>query len=224
MSQPKSQLDTFRAWAGRSSDISYYLNAHHVDFSVWALADRARPLSVRASAATGWADARGIPTEDTITLSVDWENRESGNKATAIYTASWIAPRADVHSQQRFFYMGHLGEVQIDQAHRGYTLSTDATGFGSVNPLFMKYTPDADGYFAGQAGYGYRSIEAFIDAVLAIEQQRAKPNDFHGRLATIQDVPLVTAILEAGRRSLDAGGAVIALGYEASDVRGLRQV
>ena len=26
MSQPKHQLDTFRAWAGRSSDISYYLN------------------------------------------------------------------------------------------------------------------------------------------------------------------------------------------------------
>ena len=27
MSQPKSQLVTFRAWAGTSSDISYYLNS-----------------------------------------------------------------------------------------------------------------------------------------------------------------------------------------------------
>lgn len=26
----------------------------------------------------------------------------------------------------------------------------------SVNPLFMKYTPDRDGRFAGQSGYGYR--------------------------------------------------------------------
>jgi len=25
MSQPKHQLETFRAWAGKSSDISYYL-------------------------------------------------------------------------------------------------------------------------------------------------------------------------------------------------------
>ena len=25
MSQPKLQLETFRAWAGKSSDISYYL-------------------------------------------------------------------------------------------------------------------------------------------------------------------------------------------------------
>ncbi len=29
MSQPKHQLDTFRSWAGKSSDISYYLNSHH---------------------------------------------------------------------------------------------------------------------------------------------------------------------------------------------------
>jgi len=30
MSQPKSQLQTFSAWAGVDSDISYYLNSHHV--------------------------------------------------------------------------------------------------------------------------------------------------------------------------------------------------
>ena len=32
----------------------------------------------------------------------------------------------------------------------------------------MKYAPDADGYFAGQSGYGYRSIEDFVNAALAI--------------------------------------------------------
>ncbi|KLU90050.1 D-galacturonic acid reductase [Magnaporthiopsis poae ATCC 64411] len=31
MSQPKFQLETFKAWAGVESDISYYLNSHHVD-------------------------------------------------------------------------------------------------------------------------------------------------------------------------------------------------
>jgi D-galacturonate reductase len=35
MSQPKFQLDTFRAWAGKSSDISYYLNSHHIDVHCW---------------------------------------------------------------------------------------------------------------------------------------------------------------------------------------------
>jgi len=31
MSQLKSQLETFKAWAGKDNDISYYLNSHHVD-------------------------------------------------------------------------------------------------------------------------------------------------------------------------------------------------
>lgn len=214
MSQPKSQLNTFRAWAGKSSDISYYLNAHHIDFNVWSVAHRARPTVVRASAATGVAHSMDIPTEDTITLTVDWENIKSGNRATAIYTSSWIAPKADVHSQQRFFFMGHSGEVTIDQAHRGYSLAVDDEGFSSPNPLFMKFTPDADGYFSGQNGYGYRSIEVFLRAAEEVRQGRAKPDDFNGKLATASDTLLCTAILEAGRRSLDAGGKAISIDYD----------
>lgn len=62
-------------------------------------------------------------------------------RGTAVYTSSWVAPKADVHSQQRFFYMGQKGEINVDQAHRGYTVAKDGDGFRSVNPLFMKYTP-----------------------------------------------------------------------------------
>lgn len=62
-------------------------------------------------------------------------------RGTAVYTSSWVAPKADVHSQQRFFYMGQKGEISVDQAHRGYTVAKDGDGFKSVNPLFMKYTP-----------------------------------------------------------------------------------
>lgn len=217
MSQPKSQLDTFRNWAGRSSDISYYLNAHHIDFNAWAVSSFARPVRVRASAATGWATDAGIPTEDTITLAVDWKNTSSGNQATALYTSSWIAPRSDVHSQQRFFYMGHHGEVTVDQAHRGYTLATDEEGFRSANPLFMKYTPDADGRFAGQSGYGYRSIADFVEAATAIRDGSRSVESFNGQLATIQDTLLVTAILEAGRLSLDQDGRTITIDYDAQD-------
>jgi D-galacturonate reductase len=206
MSQPKYQLQTFRSWAGRSSDISYYLNAHHIDFNVWSVGHLARPLSVTALASTGVAKREGIDAEDTITLGVQWENIQSGSLASAFYTASWIAPKSDVHSQQRFYYLGQKGELQIDQAHRGYSLATDAAGFSSPNPLFMKYTPDAQGYFSGQSGYGYRSIEAFVDAVAQIRGRLAKPEEFRGGLATVDDTVLVTAILEAGRRSLDSGG------------------
>ena len=34
-----------------------------------------------------------------------------------------------------------VGELSVDQAHRGYTTTTDAEGHKSVNPLFMKYLP-----------------------------------------------------------------------------------
>ncbi len=70
----------------------------------------------------------------------------------------------------------------------------------------MKYTPDADGFFAGQTGYGYRSIEDFVEAAIAIRAGNANPASFRGKLATVQDTALVTAILEGGRESLDSGG------------------
>jgi D-galacturonate reductase len=216
MSQPKSQLDTFRSWAGKSSDISYYLNAHHVDFHLWCVQPFARPVAVSALASTGVAQGLGIPTEDTITLCVTWENTPSGNRGTALYTATWIAPKSDVHSQQRFFYMGQQGEVQVDQAHRGYSQATDQAGFASLNPLFMKYTPDAEGRFAGQSGYGYRSLEAFVDAVAAIGEGQATPADFRGLLATVHDTALVTAVLEAGRTSLDSAGRPVEIVCDAA--------
>ncbi|KAL3923846.1 MAG: hypothetical protein SGPRY_004097, partial [Prymnesium sp.] len=150
MSQPKLQLHTFKAWAGTSSDISYYLNSHHVDFHAWAVKGRARPEVVSGMGSTGVASARlGVSTEDTITLAVQWRNRSAdggftgGNLGHASYTASWVAPKSDAHSQQRWFYMGHLGEVSVDQAHRGYQLASDAEGYGSLNPLFWKPTRDA---------------------------------------------------------------------------------
>ena len=220
MSQPKSQLDTFSSWAGKSSDISYYLNAHHIDFHAWSVGHMARPVCVVANASTGVAHAKGIETEDTITLTVTWESLSSANRGTAIYTSSWIAPPADVHSQQRFFYMGHEGEVQVDQAHRGFTVATDDMGFASANPLFMKYEPDADGHFAGQSGYGYRSIEDFVAAAVAI-RGGAEASEFCRKLATIQDTISVTAILEAGRVSLDDGGRIVRFRYDADRIVGL---
>ena len=217
MSQPKKQLHTFRHWAGKSSDISYYLNSHHIDFHAWAIRGDALPVTVVGTASTGIAHNApyDVDTEDTITLTVQWKNLISGSLGTAVYTSSWIAPKSDVHSQQRFFYMGHLGEITIDQAHRGYSVATDADGYASANPLFMKYTPDSNGDFAGQTGYGYRSIEAFANAAAAIQNGEATPADYDTQLATIPTTQLMTAILEAGRRSLDAGGQPQKIVYDA---------
>ena len=215
MSQPKQQLETFKAWAGKSSDISYYLNSHHIDWSEWTLHGLARPVRVTATASTGIAHAKNMPTEDSITLTVQWQNlNDQRSLGCAVYTSSWVAPKSDVHSQQRFFYMGSAGEVNVDQAHRGCTVSTDAQGFGSVNPLFMKYTP-TNGMFSGQGSYGVRSFEHFIDACRSINAGNAQPGDFDdGSLATVHTTMQGTAILEAGRRSLDSDGRPMDILYQ----------
>ena len=242
MSQPKHQLETFKAWAGKSSDISYYLNSHHIDFHEWSNQGIAKPVRVVGTAATGVAQRRGISTEDTITLVVNWENKSqeseeeneegiassSGNSSSssssssssqgvAVYTSSWVAPKSDVHSQQRFFYMGHGGEIRVDQAHRGYTVATDEHGFASCNPLFMKYTP-SNGFFSGQNGYGYKSFEAFVDAVIDINLGRSSVESFDTVLPTIAATVGSTAILEAGRRSLDCKGQPIEIKYDKNDM------
>lgn len=213
MSQPKHQLDTFKAWAGKSSDISYYLNSHHIDFHEWSVGETSRPVLVTAMASTGLAKSKfDMDCEDTITLTVQWENLGGKGFGTAIYTSSWIAPRSDVHSQQRFFYMGQAGEVNVDQAHRGYNMADDSLGYRSVNPLFMKYTP-TDGKFAGQNGYGYRSFEAFIDAVANVNAGLVPVSAYDHSLASVASTYRTTAILEAGRRCLDNGGVPVKILY-----------
>lgn len=105
MSQPKSQLETFKAWAGRDSDISYYLNSHHVDICESMVPDY-KPVRITASGSRGTAEDLGCVagTEDTISLLVEWQKRdEPARKATGVYTASWTAPQgAGVHSNQHF--------------------------------------------------------------------------------------------------------------------------
>merc|ERR1712014_144141 len=89
------------------------------------------------------------------------------------------AAKSDVHSQQRWFYMGQEGEVTVDQAHRGYTVAQDGVSFASPNPLFWKPTPSG-GKFTAQRTYGYISFEAFVDAVNEVNEGKKKVSDFEG--------------------------------------------
>lgn len=93
----------------------------------------------------------------------------------------------------------------------------DEKPFASVNPLFMKYTP-TNGYFSGQGGYGVRSFENFIDACKQCNDGQCAPDDFNdGSIATVHTTLQGTAILEAGRLSLDADGQPMDLLYEGED-------
>jgi len=68
----------------------------------------------------------------------------------------------------------------------------------------MKYAPDEEGNFAGQTGYGYISFEKFVDAVNALKEGKVTLEQLDARpLPTLKNTIATTAILEAGRRSLD---------------------
>jgi D-galacturonate reductase len=73
----------------------------------------------------------------------------------------------------------------------------------------MKYSPSESGHFDGQRGYGYISIEKFVDAARSSNAGTTNAADFdkHG-LPTIANTVLTTAILHAGRISLDEKRAV----------------
>lgn len=207
MSQPKSQLETFKAWAGKDSDISYYLNSHHIDICESMVPDY-KPVRVTGSASKGIATDLGcVPqTEDTITLLVDWVKKDDESKrATGVYTASWTAPqKAGVHSQQYFHYMASKGEVRVNQAKRGYDVTEDEGGLSWYNPFYMKYAPDESGNFAGQSGYGYISFEKFVDAVQDLKDGKVTVDELDKRgLPTIKNTIGTGAILHAGRISLD---------------------
>ncbi|KAK5098089.1 hypothetical protein LTR70_004333 [Exophiala xenobiotica] len=236
MSQPKSQLKTFSSWAGKESDISYYLNSHHIDICEWMVQDAGWvPKRVRASGSTGISESVGcVPgTEDTITVLVDWTNTKpehKGKVATAVYTASWTAPQnAGVHSQQHFHYIASHGEITTNQAKRGYEVVADnypestpeaQAGPHWYNPFYMRYAPDEEGNFAGQAGYGYVSFEKFVDYATKVNEGRLKLEDVDRLgLPTVANTVLTTAILEAGRRSLDDGGRSVEVVVEGDKVQ-----
>ncbi|KAF4624640.1 hypothetical protein G7Y89_g13530 [Cudoniella acicularis] len=212
MSQPKSQLETFKAWAGVDSDISYYLNSHHIDICESMVSSFGyTPVKVSASASKGVAVSLGCDpiTEDTISLLVHWVKKDDPSKqATGVYTASWTAPqKAGVHSNQYFHYMAKNGEIRIDQAKRGYDVADDSLGNGLMwyNPFYMKYAPDEEGNFAGQGGYGYVSFEKFVDGCRMVNREGTaalEKLDQRG-LPTLRNTIATTAILEAGRRAID---------------------
>lgn len=73
----------------------------------------------------------------------------------------------------------------------------------------MKYAPDEEGNFNGQTGYGYISFEKFVDAVTALNAEKITLEALDARgLPTLKNTIATTAILEAGRRSLDEGRMV----------------
>ncbi|KKY24814.1 putative nad binding rossmann fold [Phaeomoniella chlamydospora] len=117
-------------------------------------------------------------------------------------------PKSQLETFKAWADMASKGEVRINQAKRGYDVASDES-FSWLNPFYMKYAPDEEGNFNGQTGYGYISFEKFVDAVNALKDGKVTLEELDKRpLPTLANTVLTTAILEAGRRSLDEGRSI----------------
>ena len=75
------------------------------------------------------------------------------------------------------------------------------------------------GRYCAQSGYGYVSFERFVRAAKDINEGKASAKDFDDDLPTGRVTEAVTAILEAGRLSLDNRGCKVQLVYNAEKNR-----
>lgn len=87
---------------------------------------------------------------------------------------------------------------------------TDLGRYRAILSFYMKYSPAADGSFDGQRGYGYVSLSTWVEACIKVNKGEAKPEDFDNYgLPTIKNTIVTTAIIRAGRVSLDEKRSVV---------------
>ena len=77
----------------------------------------------------------------------------------------------------------------------------------------LKHATDTTAHFASNITnpaptFSFRSFEAFIDAVQQVNSGKAAAADYEEELASVASTYRTTAILEAGRRSLDENRAI----------------
>jgi D-galacturonate reductase len=84
------------------------------------------------------------------------------------------------------------------------------------NPL-ISFCLDHRGHFAGQQGYGYVSIETFVQNVIGISEGGITLTQAEEDLASIRTTVGVTAILDAGRKSINDGGKPYRIVYSETD-------
>lgn len=78
---------------------------------------------------------------------------------------------------------------------------------------YLKHATDITAHFASNITnpvptFSFRSFEAFIDAVQQVNSGKATAADYEEELASVASTYRTTAILEAGRRSLDENRAI----------------
>lgn len=197
--------EVFRGWADKTN-IFQYLGVHYVDL-IYFLTNL-RPLKAMAIGTRGVLTGLGIDTYDSILAHIVWGTDEDDPRQFVSHLSiGWIDPnRTSALSDQRIKIIGEDGRIECDQKDRGIQLVTEDAGVQHANPYFADFLPDMSGGLEFQ-GYGYRSIETFLQDVKAIGAGKRTFADFEAIRPTLRSSLVSTAVLEAINQSLRQGSA-----------------
>ena len=125
----------------------------------------------------------------------------------------WIAPKS-MHSQQRFFTWGIKVRFVLIKRNWGFNVATDDNGFASCNPY--SWSIPKWWFFQWAERLRIQKFWNFHWCCTKGNAGKCKPEYFDGKF-TITSTLGATAILEAGRRSLDSNGQPYDILYENED-------
>jgi len=196
-------LDVFRAWSHRTN-IFQYLGVHYIDLIYFLTGFK--PVRLTAIGSRGVLEENGVDTWDSVHATVVWENEADRSEFLSQLAIGWIDPNStSALSDQRYFLVGSRGRVDLDQTDRGIHVVSGSSGVETPNPHFSMVLGQDDG-LAFQ-GYGYRSIERFLNDVAQVKDGQVMPSALDHVRPSFRQSLVATSVVEAVNASLAAGGA-----------------
>lgn len=202
-------LEVFREWSTRTN-IFQYLGVHYVDLVQFLTG--ARPLRAMALATRGVLSGQGMDTPDSVHATIEWQGGAGGETPfVSVMNLGWIDPRtSSALSDQRFTLVCSRGRLEVDQKKRGIELVRDCGGVQDLNPYFAEYLPGLDGKLTFQ-GYGYQSIRAFLDDLLAVKAGQLTAAELERSRPSFKEALVSTAVIEAVNLSLESSSNWVAI-------------
>ena len=191
-----------------NSDAFTYIGCHYIDLVHFITGLLPRSVSVYGiedalpNGNTGylWTDARVI-----------WNNGACLNVQNSLSFPD-EAPGTNTQGLTMYFSKGERGGyLRHNDQYRGVQYITST--YSEPSPDYFQYVPAESGGLV-PVGYGYRSIEAIVRACARVEQARDRAAalreiDAEGILATPANSRYNEQVIEAGRRSILSGGAIV---------------
>ena len=198
----------FQNWFTReNSDAFTYIGCHYVDLV--AFITGLRPVSVGVFGISDrfpngkegwlWTDARVI-----------WNNGACLNVQNALGFPD-AAPGTNTQGLTMFCSGGSSGAlIAHSDQYRGLKYSYVNQQYAEPSPDYFQYV-EWSGAGRKPVGYGYRSIEALVEACLRVNAEPAAlaELDERGLIATPANSSYNEGVIEAARLSLDRDGAMI---------------